>query len=167
MDTGPVIDRASLPILATDTSASLHDKLALLGGEVLTRSLGGWVDGTLTAVPQQGAPVMAPMIEKEFGLIDFTASAALIERRMRAFTPWPGAFFKTAQGVVKVHGATVGTGHAAPGTVLRADPTGIELACGEGSLVITQLQAEGKRAMTAKEFLPGRKLEVGELWPLA
>lgn len=166
MDTGPVIDRATLPILATDTSATLHDKLALLGGEVLKRSLGGWVNGTLTAVPQQGAPVMAPMIEKEFGLIDFTASAALIERRMRAFTPWPGAFFKTAQGVVKVHGASVGTGHATPGTVLRADPTGIELACGEGSLVITQLQAEGKRSMSAKEFLPGRKLEVGELWPV-
>jgi methionyl-tRNA formyltransferase len=167
MDTGPVIDRASLPIEPTDTSATLHDKLALLGGEVLRRSLGGWVDGTLTAVPQQGAPVMAPMIDKEFGLIDFTTPATRIERRLRAFTPWPGAFFKTAQGVVKVHGASVGQGQGAPGTVLRADPTGIELACGEGSLVVLQLQPEGKRVMTVKDFLPGRKLTAGDVWPVA
>jgi methionyl-tRNA formyltransferase len=165
MDTGPVIDRATLPILATDTSASLHDKLAALGGEVLRRSLPGWVDGRLTAVAQTGTVVMAPMIQKEEGLLDFTKSAAELERRLRAFTPWPGAFFKTASGVVKVHGAKVGTGEGAPGVVLRADAAGVELACGEGSLLLTHLQPEGKRVMTAQEFLSGRKVALGEAWP--
>ncbi len=165
MDTGPVIDRASLPIGPADTSASLHDRLAALGGEVLRRSLPGWVEGRLTAVPQTGTPVMAPMIQKEDGLLDFSKPAAMLERRLRAFTPWPGAFFKTASGVVKVHGAQVGAARAAPGILVRADASGVELACGEGSLVLTHLQPEGKRVMTAQEFLSGRKLSVGEVWP--
>jgi len=166
MDTGPVIDRAELAIGPTDTSASLHDALAALGGEVLRRSLGRYLAGELAPVPQPtDGVVMAPMIRKEDGQLDFQRPAVELERRLRAFTPWPGAFFSTEGGVVKVHQARVGQGVGAPGTVLAAGGDGIELACGQGSLILTTLQPEGKRAMPARDFLSGRKVAVGARWP--
>jgi methionyl-tRNA formyltransferase len=166
MDTGPVIDRAELAIGPTDTSASLHDALSALGGEVLRRSLGRYLAGELVPVPQAtDGVVMAPMIRKEDGQLDFQRPAAELERRLRAFTPWPGAFFSTESGVVKVHQARVGQGVGAPGTVLAVGGDGIELACGQGSLVLTTLQPEGKRAMPARDFLSGRKVAVGARWP--
>lgn len=162
MDTGPVIDRAELPILPTDTSATLHDKLAALGGEVLTRSLPRYLRGELTPVPQaaEGA-VPAPMITKEDGALDFTRRAVELERRLRAFTPWPGAFTRLGGVLLKVHAASVGAGRGEPGAVLSAGPAGVEVACGEGSLLLTQLQLEGKRALSARDFLVGRAIAVG------
>lgn len=162
MDTGPVIDRAELPILPSDTSATLHDKLAVLGGEVLRRALPRYLAGELTPVPQPtDGVVMAPMITKEDGALDFTKPAVVLERRLRAFTPWPGAFTRLDGALFKVHAATVGQGRGEPGTVLSASADGLEVACGEGSLVLTSVQLEGKRVMTAQEFLSGRKLVVG------
>jgi methionyl-tRNA formyltransferase len=167
MDTGGIIDRAELDIAADDTSASLHERLSVLGADVLCRSLPGWVAGTLSATPQPATGVvMAPMIRKEDGALDFALSAVELERRLRAFTPWPGAFFEVeGLGLVKVQKAAVAQGVGAPGTVLAAGPAGIELACGAGSLLLTSLQPEGKRAMTAQEFLSGRKVVVGARWP--
>lgn len=161
MDTGPVIDRAELPIGPTDTSATLHDALAALGGTVLTRSLPAYLAGTLAPVPQPtDGVVMAPMIKKEDGALVWTKPATVLERRLRAFTPWPGAFTTLDGALFKVHAAQVRTGRGAPGTILSLDD-GIEVACGDGSLALTSVQLEGKRTMTAKEFLAGRKLEVG------
>lgn len=165
MDTGGVIDVADLPILPGDTSATLHDKLALLGGDVLKRSLKKYVNGDLPVVPQpnQGV-VMAPMIKKEDGRLDWSKPADELERRLRAFTPWPGAFCSSELGQLKVTKATVGTGRGAPGTVLSATADGIEVACIQGSLLLQMIQPEGKRAMTAKDFLAGRKVTVGSVW---
>lgn len=165
MDTGGVIDRAELPILPDDTSASLHDRLALLGGEVLKRSLRRYVDGAQPVVPQPSeGVVMAPMIKKEDGRLDWSRPAVELERRLRAFTPWPGAFCASEHGVLKVTKAAVGSGRGAPGTVLAASADGIEVACAGGSLLLQTLQPEGKRAMTAREFLAGRKVTVGAVW---
>lgn len=162
MDTGPLIDRATLPIGGDDTSASLHDKLAALGGDVLRRSLARWVAGELPALPQPAeGVVMAPMIKKEDGKLDWSRPARELERRLRAFTPWPGAFCTFEGALLKVHRAAVATGQGAPGTVLAASPAGVEVACGEGSLLLLSLQPEGKRAMTAQEFLASRKLAAG------
>lgn len=162
MDTGPVIDRAELPITADDTSASLHDKLAALGGDVLRRSLARYLSGELKPAAQAAeGVVMAPMIKKEDGQLVFTKSAAELERRLRAFTPWPGAFTKFEGALLKVHKARVGTHSGTPGTVIAAGPDGIEVACGEGSLVLLALQPEGKRVMTAQEFLASRKVAPG------
>ena len=162
MDTGAVIECAELPIAPDDTSATLHDKLSALGGEVLKRSLPRYVAGEISAVPQptEGV-VMAPMIKKEDGRLDWSRSARELERRLRAFTPWPGAFCTFDGGLLKVAKAAVGEGEGAPGTVLSAGPEGVEVACAEGSLKLLSLQPEGKRAMTAQEFLSGRKLVVG------
>ncbi len=162
MDTGPVIDRAELPIGPTDTSATLHDSLALLGGDVLRRALPRYLAGALQPVaqPTEGV-VMAPMIKKEDGALDFTKSAAELERRLRAFTPWPGAFTKLEGALFKVHGASVSNGRGEPGSILAATNAGIEVACAEGSLLLTSVQLEGKRVMTAQEFLTGKKLVAG------
>lgn len=162
MDTGAIIDVAELPILPTDTSATLHDKLSVLGGEVLERSLRRFVDGEISAVPQPTEGVkMAPMIQKEEGRLDWKRSAVELERRLRAFTPWPGAFTQFEGGLFKVTKAAAKSGSGEPGTVLAADAQGIEVACHEGSLVMLEVQPEGKRAMPAKDFLAGRKLVVG------
>jgi methionyl-tRNA formyltransferase len=162
MDTGPVIDRAELTIGPDDTSASLHQRLSVLGGELLGRSLAAWVQGTAVAVAQPTAGVvMAPMIRKEDGRLDWSRAAVDLERRMRAFTPWPGSFTMFEGALVKVGHAKVGNGQGEPGTVLAASAEGIEVACAVGSLRLMVLQPEGKRAMSAQEFLAGRKVGVG------
>ncbi len=162
MDTGPVIDRAELPILPTDTSASMHEKLSVLGGELLLRSLPGYLSGALVPVPQptEGV-VMAPMIRKEDGVLDFQKSAAELERRLRAFTPWPGASTRVEGHGFKVHAASVTQGQGAPGVVLSSGADGIVVACGVGALRFEQVQPEGKRVMAVKDFLLGRRIEVG------
>ena len=162
MDTGGVIDCAELAIGPEDTSATMHDRLSDLGGDVLKRSLARYVEGELPVKPQptEGV-VMAPMIKKEDGRLDWSKSARELERRLRAFTPWPGAFCTFEGALLKVAKASAAEGKSEPGTVLAATADGIEVACAEGSLVLLTLQPEGKRAMTAKEFLAGRKLTVG------
>jgi methionyl-tRNA formyltransferase len=162
MDTGGVIDRAELPIDVDDTSSSLHDKLSALGGDVLRRSLTRYVHGELPVVPQANdGIVMAPMIKKEDGKLDWSRPARELERRLRAFTPWPGAFCTFDGALLKVGKAAVGEGKGAPGTVLAASADGVEVACAEGSLRLLTLQPEGKRPMSAKEFLAGRRVTVG------
>jgi len=163
MDTGPVIARAVLPILPEDNSATLHDKLAALGGGLLREHLLAWLRGERFPQPQPSeGVVMAPMIKKEDGLLDFTRPAVELERRLRAFTPWPGAFTHFEGALLKVHALQVGAGQGVPGTVLRAGAEGIEVACGDGSVLLTSLQPEGKKPMTAQQFLAGRKVPVGE-----
>ncbi len=163
MDTGPVIARKELPISPNDTSASLHDALAALGGAVLRESLPGYLAGQLSPVaqPTEGV-VMAPMIRKEDGHLDFTRPALVLERRLRAFTPWPGAFVTFNGSTLKITQAVaVSAATAVPGTVLSVSPEGIEVACAEGALRLTQLQPEGKKPMSAREFLNGRPVTVG------
>ncbi len=163
MDTGPVIARERLPILSGDTSATLHDKLSALGGSLLREHLLAYLRGERAPVPQQeGGVVMAPMIKKEDGHLDFTRPAVELERRLRAFTPWPGAFTHFDGGLLKLQALQVGAGQGEPGTVLRASAEGLEVACREGSVLLTSLQPEGKKPMTAQQFLAGRKVTVGD-----
>lgn len=162
LDTGPIIDRAELPILPSDTSATLHDKLAQLGGTLLRRALPAYLRGTIQPVPQSAEGVlMAPMIRKEEGALDFRRPAEELERRIRAFTPWPGAFTHFEHRLLKIHRATVRSGQGEPGVVLASTAQGIEVACGTHSLLLEELQPEGRRSMAAQEFLAGRKVSVG------
>lgn len=166
MDTGPVIARAELPILPTDTSASLHDKLAALGGQLLRDALPRYLAGALAPVPQAAdGVVMAPMIRKEDGALDFTRPAAALERRLRAFTPWPGAFTTLNGQLLKVHAAAVVPGAGEPGQVLAASADGIDVACGQGALRLLTLQLEGRKALPAKDFLAGTPLAPGARLP--
>lgn len=163
MDTGPVLARAELPILPTDTSATLHDKLAALGAELLRRHLDAYLEGKLVpqAQPTEGV-VMAPMIEKEEGRIDFGRPAAELERKLRAFTPWPGLYTEYGGALLKVLQVKVTAGKGVPGTVVNVGGGGIEVACAEGALLFEKVQPEGKRAMEAREFLASRKIEKGQ-----
>lgn len=163
LDTGPVISSDKIPIEPTDTSATLHDRLAVLGGALLERDLPRYLSGELRPVPQPAeGVVLAPIIDKEDGRIDFARPAVELERRLRAFTPWPGAFTTFAGGLLKITELQVAHGEGAPGTVLAASADGgVEVACKEGSVVFTGLQPEGKRAMSAAEFLNGRRVTVG------
>ncbi|HZH04720.1 MAG TPA: methionyl-tRNA formyltransferase [Myxococcaceae bacterium] len=162
LDTGPVLARRETPIGAEDTSAALHDRLAELGGDLLREALPGYLRGELVARPQPAeGVVLAPLIDKAEGHIDFNMSAAELERRLRAFTPWPGLFTSWKGQVLKVHRVEVGNGRGAPGDVLAAGPSGIEVACREGSLRCLEVQLEGRRRMSAAEFLAGQPVEVG------
>jgi methionyl-tRNA formyltransferase len=105
--------------------------------------------------------VMAPMIKKEDGVLDWKRPAVELERRLRAFTPWPGASTRLSGQGLKVAKVSVGQGAGAAGTVLSVGPLGIEVACGAGSLVLLEVQPEGKRVMAVRDFLLGRKIEVG------
>ncbi|MGA9521388.1 MAG: methionyl-tRNA formyltransferase [Myxococcaceae bacterium] len=162
LDTGPEIARAEIPIGPEDTSSTLHDRLSELGGELLVRELPRYLRGELVPVsqPAEGA-TYAPMIKKEDGRLDFTRPAAELERRVRAFTPWPGAFTFLSGSLLKVHKVQLGQGNGLPGTVLETSAQGIEVACGGGSLWIVEVQPEGRRRMRAAEFLAGRRIEKG------
>jgi methionyl-tRNA formyltransferase len=164
MDTGPVISRRERPIHPDDTAATLHDALAELGATLIREDLPRYLRGELAPVPQPAeGVVLAPMIKKEDGLLDFRRPAAELERRVRAFHPWPGTFTFLEGKLLKVHRAKVGPGAGPPGQVLAAGREGIEVACGEGSLLLLEVQPEGRRAMTAQEFLAGRALQPGSL----
>jgi methionyl-tRNA formyltransferase len=162
LDTGPMLAMKRLPIAPDETSASLYPKLAALGGDLLRESLPAYLRGELKPVaqPSEGV-VLAPIIEKDEGRLDFTRPAVALERRLRAFTPWPGAFTTLGGKLLKVHRARTGTRTGPPGTVLSAGAEGIEVACGEGSLMLLDVQLEGKRVMSAAEFLTGHKLAQG------
>ena len=162
LDTGPVFARGEIPIGPTDTGGSMHDKLSRLGAELLLAELPAYLAGERPATPQDHArATLAPMLKKEEGELDFGQSARVLEARLRGFTPWPGAYTRLNGKLLKVLSARVGAGHGAAGEVLCASADGIEVACGEGSLVLTEVLPEGKRAMSAAQFLSGRPLAKG------
>lgn len=162
LDTGPVFARGEIPIGPADTGGSMHDKLAQLGAQLLLAELPAFLEGQRPAVPQDHAQAtLAPMLKKEEGELDFAKGARELESRLRGFTPWPGAYTRLNGKLLKVLAARVGAGRGAPGEVLSAGAEGIEIACGEGSLLLVEVLPEGKRAMSAAQFLSGRPLAQG------
>ena len=164
LDTGPVLARRALPILATDTGGSLHDRLSVLGRALLEAELPRFLRGELTPVAQEHAQhTLAPIIEKEQGRLDWARPAAELERRVRAFDPWPGTFTRLEGKHLKVLRADLVAGKAGapPGIVIGADAQGLVVACGEGALQVTELQLEGRRRMSAGDFVAGQRLALG------
>jgi methionyl-tRNA formyltransferase len=162
LDTGAVLARRAIPIAADDTGGSMHGKLSVLARDLLVDELPRFLRGELTAVPQDHAShTLARIIEKEDGVLDFTRPAVELERRLRAFTPWPGVATSLGGKRLKVHAARVLKEQGLPGRVLRAGADGLVVACGDGALSITELQLEGGKRMTAQAFLSGRKIEPG------
>ena len=178
LDTGPIVSQRRTPIRPEDDSATLHNRLAQLGAELLVQTIPDYVAGKIQPVPQpaEGAS-HAAKIKKEDGRIDWNRPAQEIWNRLRAFTPWPGAFtFLKAEPkpqllkiwkaeVVEKNGGAACRAEASerrPGEILSADKTGIVVGCGERALRIFELQREGGRRLTAPEFLAGHALKVGE-----
>jgi methionyl-tRNA formyltransferase len=165
LDTGPMLSIGRLPIAADDTSASLHDKLARLGGELIVDALRKLEQGDLPATPQPEAGVTyAAKISKEEATLDFAQSAAGIERKIRAFNPFPGASACFDGVPVKLWRAEAltETTSFAPGEVLEASAqAGVVVACGQGVLRLTELQKPGGKRLPAVEFLKGFPLAGG------
>ena len=166
LDTGPMLASRRTPILPTDDSQSLHDRLAQLGAELLGETIPAYVAGKVLPQPQPAAgATYAAKIKKEDGQIDWAKPAVQIWNRLRAFTPWPGAFtFFEAQPkpqLLKIWKAEVVEKSGDIGTVLSADKTGIIVGCGQGALRILELQREGGKRLPAEPFLAGFPLKPG------
>jgi methionyl-tRNA formyltransferase len=161
LDTGPMLSMEALPILPQDTTGSLHDKLAALGGRMIVDALGKLDTLASAPQPEQGV-TYAAKISKEEARLDFAQPAEVLARKVRAFNPFPGAFGHVSGVAIKIWGAEPAAGKhgAQPGKVLSADDKqGIVVACGEGALRLSELQKPGGKRLAAGEFLKGFSLE--------
>ncbi|CAH7101566.1 10-formyltetrahydrofolate:L-methionyl-tRNA(fMet) N-formyltransferase [Vibrio chagasii] len=166
LDTGDMLSIATLPIEATDTSASMYEKLAGLGPDALVECLADIASGKAVAEKQDDELAnYAKKLSKEEARINWSDDAAHIERCVRAFNPWPMSHFEAAENSIKVWQSRVAeqTSDKAAGTILQADKTGIYVATGQGVLVLEQLQVPGKKAMSVQDILNSRAswFEVG------
>jgi len=153
LDCGPVFDTAEIDIGPAETAAELHDRLAALGGSLLVTKLDGILAGTMEPVKQdESLATYAPKIRTQDAEIDWSLPADELARRVRAYNPFPGAFFFADSHRIKVWRATLADGDARPGTVLRYDREAIVVACGLGALQLDELQMPGRRRATAQEF---------------
>ncbi|MDN8586661.1 methionyl-tRNA formyltransferase [Vibrio alginolyticus] len=168
LDTGDMLKIATLPIEATDTSASMYEKLAELGPEALIDCLVDIAAGKAVPVKQDDELAnYAKKLSKEEARINWNDDAAHIERCVRAFNPWPMSHFEAAENSIKVWQSRVAeqTSDKPAGTIVQADKTGIYVATGNGVLVLEQLQVPGKKAMSVQDILNSRAawFEVGTL----
>src|SRR5918996_2095497 len=155
LDTGDILLQRNVEILPNETGGSLHDRLAQIAPETLLESLGLIAAGKAPRIPQDNArATYAPKLKREHGLIDWSESAEAIERKIRAYNPWPGAFMKVDSQNLKIFSASVTDLNGQPGEILRSDKELI-VATGKGALSLAEVQLEGKRRMTAAEFLRG------------
>ncbi|RII28830.1 MAG: methionyl-tRNA formyltransferase [Geobacter sp.] len=162
LDTGDMLVKKAIPINPDEDAQSLHDRLALLGAAAMAETLDLLAEGRLVPEKQDDSLTnYAPMMKKEDGLIDWTKEPRVVKNLVRGFTPWPGAFTTLDDKVLKICRVREGEGHGEPGTVLRADKNGLEVACGSGSLFIEELQLEGRKRLPVQEFLTGVKIAPG------
>ncbi|CCP04633.1 10-formyltetrahydrofolate:L-methionyl-tRNA(fMet)N-formyltransferase [Erwinia amylovora Ea644] len=160
LDTGDMLHKLACPIDATDTSATLYDKLAGLGPAGLISTLAQLADGSAQSQVQDGAKVSyADKLSKEESRLDWSLSAAQLERCIRAFNPWPVSYFIIDEQPVKVWKASVlpAVSGRQPGEVLQADKQGIQVVTADGVLNIEELQPAGKKAMKAQDLLNSRR----------
>ena len=165
LDAGDIILQQSTPIGPDETAAQLHDRLACIGGELIAKAVSMLADGTAPRHPQDPSKATyAPMLSRELSPIDWTKSAKEIHDQVRGLIPWPATTTQVFGGrTVKIF-STAGAGRtvsAAPGTILAAGGEGIDIACGGGTVLrVLELQAEGKRRMTAAEYLRGNPIAI-------
>jgi methionyl-tRNA formyltransferase len=158
LDTGDILLQRTIDIRQDDTGGSLHNRLAQIAPEALLESLELLAQGRAPRVPQDNAlATVAPKLNREHGRIDWSKPAEVIERKIRAFNPWPGAFTTiSTNGThnLKIFSATIVELQRKPGGILRSEKELI-IAAGEGGLSLREVQLEGKRRMSAAEFLRG------------
>jgi methionyl-tRNA formyltransferase len=162
LDTGPMLLAERTPISAADTAESVHDRLAELGGRLIVSTLDALVARTIDPVPQPDDGVTyAHKLGKEEGALDWRRPAAELERKVRAFHPWPGTWFDIAGERIKVLGAALTLAGGAPGTVSVGRDGFPVVTCGVGGLKLLKLQRAGKSAQPADAFLRGFALAAG------
>jgi methionyl-tRNA formyltransferase len=167
LDTGPVLSMRRTTILPADDSQILHDRLAGMGAELLLETIPDYVAGKIIPQPQatEGA-TYAAKVKKEDGQIDWNTPAETIWNRLRAFTPWPGAFtvvpVEPKSLLLKIWKAEIFEQSGPAGEILAATKNGIIVGCGQKALRILELQREGGRRLAAQDFLAGHLLKPGQ-----
>ena len=164
MDTGDILLTAEENITAKDTAATLHDRLAVLGADLLVKTLGAYADGTIKPRSQDhNQATYAPMLKKQDGQINWQQSAEMIEPFIRGMTPWPGAFTFHEKNRLKIFSAIpVAKSFEVPaGTVLSSFPDDLEIATGKDALSILEIQGPSGKRLQIKDFLRGYKMEPG------
>ncbi len=158
VDTGPMLAQRSEPILPEDSAASLGERLARLGAALLVETLPGYLSGQVQPQPQdESLATRAPMLKKEDGLLDFGRPARDLAHKVQAFNPWPGAYFPWQDGILKVHRAHSIAGDQR-GVGERQSIAGKPaIVCGDGWLVLDEVQPAGKKAMPGEVFLRGAR----------
>ena len=163
MDAGDVIDVAKTPIGENETAGELLDRLAVLGADLLSKTLGALEKGPVTATKQDESLVSyAPMLDKSICPIDWNKSNQQIHNHVRGLHPWPVATMELQGTKFKVHATRVveGSHNKTPGDVIALTKTGLQMACGEGIIEILSLQAEGGKRMAAPDYFRGHPLQL-------
>jgi methionyl-tRNA formyltransferase len=165
LDTGDILLQKQIPIAPDDTALTLSPKLAAIGADLLIETLRGLEKGTLRPTPQENSrATLAPILKKEDGLVGFHRTAAEISNRLRGFQPWPGAYTMFRGKNLKIVSARPSELYAkiAEGALLAAGDRLFAGCGGDSSLELVELQPEGKKAMPARAFLSGYRLQAGE-----
>lgn len=166
LDTGDMLLSKSVEIGKNETAGELHDKLSVLGADVLSETISLLIEGKLEPQKQNDAESnYSPMLSKDLCPIDWNESAQSVHNKVRGLSPWPVATTKWGDKTVKIHATVIaGDVNAQPGKVVVSDRK-LVVACGENTSVeILTLQLEGKRAMSADDFLRGNPIEVGTIF---
>lgn len=165
LDTGDMLLKKTTAITPEDDATSLHDRLSALGAETMAETLDLLLAGELRPEKQDDSlSSYAPMLKKELGEINWNSPTEKIINLVRGVTPWPGAYTKIDGKVVKIHKVHAGSGRGTPGEVLKTGKAGIEAATKDGSIIIEELQLEGKKRLKAAEFLAGCRVESGSFF---
>lgn len=160
MDAGDIIEVSRTPIGENETAGELLDRLAVLGADLLSRTLTRFTQGPVPATPQNPEQVSyAPMLDKTMCPIDWNKTARQVHNHVRGLHPWPVATMELKGKKFKVHETRVVEGSGKPGQILGLTKTGLVMACGEGAVEIRSLQAEGGKRMAAPDYFRGHPLE--------
>ena len=160
MDAGDIIDVAKTPIGENETAGELLDRLAVLGADLLSRVLTRFRNNDVAGVPQNEEDVsFAPMLDKAMCPIDWSKTAQQVHNHVRGLHPWPVAIMELKGQKFKVHATRIVEGSGLPGEILGLSKTGLKIACGEGAVEITSLQAEGGKRMAAPDYFRGHPLD--------
>ena len=161
MDAGDVIDCRKTEIGENETAGELLDRLAVLGAELLSTTMGRLRQGPVEATPQDESGVsFAPMLDKTMCPIDWSLTAQRVHDRVRGLHPWPVATAELAGTKFKIHSTRVVDGSGEPGKLLALTKTGLVVACGQGAVEIQSLQAEGGKRMNAPDYFRGHPVEI-------
>ena len=160
MDAGDVVGVSKTPIGPDETAGELLDRLAVLGADLLSETLVKFENKELIPVPQDESKVtIAPMLDKSMCPIDWTKNAQQIHDKVRGLHPWPVATMELQGKKFKVHATKIVPGSGKPGEILGLTKTGLKIACGDGAIEVTSLQAEGGKRMAAPDYFRGHPLE--------
>jgi methionyl-tRNA formyltransferase len=163
LDTGAMLTRSTLTIRPDDTTGSLHDRLAALGACEIVRLLPDLAAGQVKATPQDDAMAnYAAKVSKEEARLDWTLSAEQLDRKIRAFNPFPGAYGLLDGNPLKIWQARPVAGEGAPGSLLAINDGELRLACGHGALAVTEVQKAGGKRLPVAAFLAGNPMQVGD-----